>query len=59
MALSHFVVLSIFLSIIWILRLIYSMIKLIEFMMHHFLQGVVLKMLFGLILTLKLIIFDL
>ena len=32
------------------------MIKLIDFMMQHFLPGVILNMLFGLILSLKLII---
>ena len=32
------------------------MIELIDFMIQHFLQGVILNMLFGLILTLKLII---
>ena len=34
------------------------MIELIDFLMQHFLQGVILNILFGLILTLKLIIFE-
>ena len=42
--------------VIRILRLINSMIKFIDFMMQHFLQGVIPYMTFGLILTLEIII---
>ena len=54
-AIWHFLVKLLFLSlhfIIWILKLINSLIELIDF----FLQTVMLNMLFGLILTRKLII---
>ena len=42
--------------VIWILRLINSMIELIDFMMQQFLLGDILNMLFDLKLTQKLII---
>ena len=42
--------------VIWILRLINSMIELIDFMMQQFLLGLILNMLFCYILTQKLII---
>ena len=42
--------------IIWILRLINSLIEIIDFMMQQFLLGDILNMLFDLILTHKLII---
>ena len=42
--------------VIWILRLINSMIELIDFMMQQFVLSDILNMLFDLILTQKLII---
>ena len=47
MALSRLVTLSISSLVIWILRLINSMIELIDFMMQQFLPGVTLNTLFG------------
>ena len=42
--------------VIWILRLINSMIELIDFMMQQFLLGDIFNMLFDLVLAQKLII---
>ena len=56
MALSRLVTLSISSLRNWILRLINSMIELIDFMTQPFLPSVTLKMLFGDIQTQKLII---
>ena len=46
MALSRLVTFLYLYFVIWILRLINSMIELIDFMMQHFLPGVTLNMLF-------------